>query len=306
VNATPLPMLAVAGEPFDSPDYLFEVKWDGVRALATREAERWRLWGRDQADYQSRYPELEVLRRLPSGTTVDGELLCFHQGLPDLSGQLARHGLTNGERIRAAAHVNPVTYVMFDLLEYQGRSLTNEPLERRREALQELLALLQEPRLVFSEGVIGAGVKFFEAAVQQGQEGVMAKHRASRYLAGRRSAAWRKIKPHPNLAAVAIGFRGGRSGVRRLLVAAPWQGRLQYVATLSNGFKDAERRLLQSRLERQIRSRPVVPCPQRAIWVEPELYCQVRYLSWTPAGHLRGACFRGALDESGVSRASIG
>jgi bifunctional non-homologous end joining protein LigD len=70
-------MLAVPAAPFDAPDYSFEVKWDAIRALAAVEATAWRLWGRQRADYTARYPELEVLRRLPSGTLLDGELVAF-------------------------------------------------------------------------------------------------------------------------------------------------------------------------------------------------------------------------------------
>src|SRR5262249_18803929 len=79
-----LPMLAVAAEPFDSPEYCFEIKYDGVRALAAVEGAGWRLWGRERTDYTARYPELDVLRRLPAGTLVDGELVAFNdEARPD-------------------------------------------------------------------------------------------------------------------------------------------------------------------------------------------------------------------------------
>jgi bifunctional non-homologous end joining protein LigD len=79
------PMLAVAAEPFDSPEYCFEVKCDGIRALAAVDESGWRLWGRERAEYTARYPELEILRRLPEGTLVDGELVAFDaDGRPDL------------------------------------------------------------------------------------------------------------------------------------------------------------------------------------------------------------------------------
>jgi ATP-dependent DNA ligase len=103
--------------------------------------------------------------------------------------------LTHPARIAQASQSQPVCYVVFDLLYLRGRSLLGEPLQRRRQALQELLQRLQERYVVFSEGVVGAGRAFFAAVVAQGQEGMMAKHLASRYRAGRRSAAWRKIKP---------------------------------------------------------------------------------------------------------------
>jgi ATP-dependent DNA ligase len=189
-------MLAVPAAPFDSPEYSFEYKWDGIRALAAVETAGWRLWGRQQADYTARYPELDVLRRLPAGTLVDGELVAFDaDGRPDLRLLLRRHGLTDAWRIRQARHWCRVRYVLFDVLYHAGRCLLWEPLVRRRALLAEACQQLDGAGMQLSAGVIGAGKAFYEAAIAQGHEGVMAKHLASTYRPGRRSAAWRKMKP---------------------------------------------------------------------------------------------------------------
>jgi ATP-dependent DNA ligase len=193
-----LPMLAVTAKPFDSPQYSFEVKWDGVRALAAVETAGWRLWGRERADYTARYPELDLLGRLPMGTLVDGELVSFDaDGRPDLPRLLRRHGLTDPWRIRQARHWCPVRYVLFDLLYHAGRCLVHEPLARRRDLLAEVCQRLEAADVRFSAGVVGRGMALYAAALAQGHEGVMAKHVASTYRPGRRSAAWRKIKPRP-------------------------------------------------------------------------------------------------------------
>ena len=189
------PMLAVAAAPFDAAAYSFEVKWDGVRALAAVEGAGWRLWGRGLSEYTPRYPELEVLRRLPAGTLVDGELVVLRAGRADLAALLRRHQLVQAWRIGQAWRWCPVHYVLFDLLYQGGRSLLDEPLARRREVLAELCAALGAPGVQFSAGVVGRGRAFYEAVVAQGHEGVLAKHLASTYRPGRRSAAWRKIKP---------------------------------------------------------------------------------------------------------------
>jgi bifunctional non-homologous end joining protein LigD len=191
-----LPMLAVAAEPFDAPEYSFEIKYDGVRALAAGEGAGWRLWGRERANYTARYPELDVLRRLPAGTLVDGELVAFDaDGRPDLRGLLRRHGLTDAWRIRHARHWCPVQYVLFDLLFHQGRCLMQEPLVRRREALDEVCKQFAEPEIVFSPAVIGAGTGFYQEVVAAGHEGVMAKQLRSVYRPGKRCNTWKKIKP---------------------------------------------------------------------------------------------------------------
>jgi bifunctional non-homologous end joining protein LigD len=305
---TLLPMLAVRGRPFDSSEHLFEVKWNGVRALAASAAGRWRLWGREQADYTARYPELDVMRRLPPDTVVDGEIVLLPHGLPDLDALLARHQLTHPEKIRRASHDRPVSYVLFDVLQAQGQCLLAWPLAKRREVLQRLVAELAEPRVVFSRGVVGTGREFFLEAVRQGQEGIMAKHLASPYRPGRRSASWRKIKPERLLPCVIIGFEPGREGFRGLVVASPWEGRLRSVACLRVGFTNAQRLELQRLLAARVQSQPVLPCGRGVIPVAPELYCQVRYLEWTKAGRLRGASFHRliATNSTALSKVPIG
>jgi ATP-dependent DNA ligase len=244
-------------------------------------------------------PELEVLARLPLGTILDGELVRLSQGVPDLEALLAHHQLTQPIKILHASREQPITYVVFDLLSNQGRSLLAEPLHQRRAPLQELLTRWQEPRVQFSEGIVGPGRLFFEQAVRQGQEGVMAKHLASRYWPGRRSSSWLKLKPARRLVGVIIGWQAGVAGVQSLLVAGPCQGRLRYLARLRTGFTNAERRRLAGVLAAvRSRSRPVVPCPHAERWLEPELVCQVNYLDWTPAGRLRGASFYGLLESN--------
>ena len=127
---------------------------------------------------------------------MDGELVAVAaDGLPDLPQLLRRHGLTDPWRIRQARHWGPVRYVLFDVLYHAGHCLLREPLAQRRDVLAEIYQRLDAPEVWFSAGVIGDGKAFYEAAVAQGQEGVMAKHLASSYRPGRRSAAWRKIKP---------------------------------------------------------------------------------------------------------------
>ena len=192
-----LPMLAVAAKPFDSPEYCFEIKYDGVRALAAVDETGSRLWGRQRADYTARYPELDVLRRLPTGTLVDGELVAFAAASqPDLRRLLRRHALTDSWRIRQARHWCPVRYVLFDLLFHAGHCLMTVPLIRRRELLAEVCESL-DGLVVFSPAVIGAGTALFQAAMAAGHEGVVAKQLMSVYRPGKRSVTWKKIKPRP-------------------------------------------------------------------------------------------------------------
>jgi len=188
-------MLAAASPPFDSQDYLFEVKWDGVRCLAAIDHGRLQLWGRELNDYTDRYPEMDILRNLPPGTVVDGELVVLREGRAELDAILRRHQLTSRFKTRLASRRTPVLYVVFDVLVHGGRSVMGERLRQRRHILAELLLRVDARRVVLSDGVVGPGKAMFEEVVRQGHEGVMAKHLHSKYLPGRRSSCWKKIKP---------------------------------------------------------------------------------------------------------------
>jgi bifunctional non-homologous end joining protein LigD len=257
-------MLATAAAPFDSAEHRFEVKWDGVRALAAIEPGRWRLWGRHGTDYTLRYPELAVLGRLPTGTVVDGELVVWHDGRADFAALLRRHQ-RQPLRLTTAGGLQPVvSYVLFDLLSMQGRMLLQEPLLQRRAQLQELLLRVNEPRLVYSAGIAGCGRAFFARTVAAGHEGVMAKHRASHYQPGKRSGSWRKIKPAGLLPCMLLGYRPGRKGGLRLLLATVQAGVLRYVGHVSEGGTAAQTAALARRLAARQRRRPVVPCAEPA------------------------------------------
>jgi len=293
-----LPMLATAAQPFDSDQHVFEVKWDGVRALAGVSEGHWRLWGRGLTDYTERYPELAVLRRLPAGTVIDGELVVLQEGRADLAALLRRHHLVHLDQIRRASRHTPIRYLLFDLLAHRDHSLDAEPLGRRRAVLADLVREVQEPLLVFSEGLVGRGQEFFDRVVAQGQEGIMAKHLTSRYQPGQRSSAWRKIKPVQALACVIVGYTAGRDGLHSLLVATLRQRALRYAGQLRRGLTRPLQADLAGRLARRRRSQPVVTCPRPALWVEPELYCLVQCFGWTPRGHLRYPIFRRLLGSS--------
>ena len=295
-----LPMLATPAAPFDSEAYVFEVKWDGVRALAAIEAGRWRLWGRTGTDYTARYPELTVLGRLPAGTVVDGELVVLQGGRAVFPALLRRHQRQHVNPLGATVFQQrlPVTYVLFDLLFDRGRCLLHEALVQRRARLRELLLALDEPVLAYSDGVVGCGREFFARVVAQGHEGVLAKHQASRYRPGQRSAAWRKIKPVDMLPCVIVGYRPGRAGIQRLLLATVQQGELRYVGQVRHGGDDQAAVALAQRLAARRRVQPLVRCPVRACWVEPVLYCRVKVHGWTAQGQLRDAVFCGLIEDT--------
>ena len=185
-------MLARIGRPFDSDEHLFEIKWDGIRALAFVEGGDCRLVSRRRNDLTERYPECDVLAKLPPGCVLDGELVVLKDGRDDFESVLSREQARDPHRVRMLARALPISYVVFDVL-YEGfEPVMKEPLEARRERLRALLASLSSPHVVFSDGVVGAGEAFFAAATLQGHEGVVAKRLDGRYQPGARPDTWRK------------------------------------------------------------------------------------------------------------------
>lgn len=188
-------MLAVAApEPFDSDQYLFEIKWDGIRCLAFVESKGMRLQSRQLLDITAQSPELECLRQLPGGTVLDGELVVLRDGKPWLSKVQQRVQLQDRHRIRFLSQRSPVVYVVFDLLYLRGQSVMAEPLVSRKEALRQTLGNLRVPSVVVADAVVGRGRAVFAGVKRLGLEGMMAKRLDSRYSAGKRSRAWLKVK----------------------------------------------------------------------------------------------------------------
>ncbi len=215
------PMLAQPGRPFDSDQHLFEIKWDGIRALTFIEQAGYRLVSRHGLELGALFPELAVLGDLPPGTLLDGELVVLRSGRPDLSLVQSRQQLRSGHKIRFRARTTPATYIVFDQLYDEYRPLLGRPLSVRRDVLSSTLGSIgprcdtnhagdtshagetthggdtTHARVVFSQGVTGAGRAFFQQVVEQQLEGVVAKRLDSLYRPGHRNGAWIKIKPLP-------------------------------------------------------------------------------------------------------------
>jgi bifunctional non-homologous end joining protein LigD len=190
------PMLAIRGQPFDSDDYLFEIKWDGIRMLVFIEEGRYRLLNRHGVNTTERYPEFAFLAGLPPGTILDGEMVVFRNGKPDLGLVQGRDKTRSALKIRSRSLAQPATYLVFDLLYQRGQSLLQKPLLQRRQRLEEVVSRLSDPPLVLSQGMIGAGRALFQETYRQHLEGIMAKKLTSTYRPGQRAAGWIKIKHH--------------------------------------------------------------------------------------------------------------
>ena len=290
------PMLARIGEPFDSDDWLFEIKWDGIRAITYIEDGELRVHGRKRRDLAARYPELDALRRLPSGTVLDGELVVLRpDGRSDFGAILTREN--GGSRSRGATGLH-VAYIVFDLLYHEHRSLLAQSLAERRAELASVVARAAAPNVIVSEGIVGHGRDFFAAACERGLEGIVAKRLDAPYRPGERTGAWQKIKAVRAVHCAILGYEpDGDDDFKSLIVATDFDGTLQCVGRVGSGIDDATKRSLRRQLFARRTKRPLIDAGIAGAWVEPGLFCRVSYLERTESGSLRAPVFLGMVDE---------
>jgi ATP-dependent DNA ligase len=286
------PMLAKLGEPFDSPDFLYEIKWDGTRAICYRDEAGFRLKNRRQRPQKERYPELECLRDLPAGTVIDGEIVIFNEGKPSFEGMLRREQAAGPRKVAAAMRGWPASYVVFDLLYVDYGSIMNRPCEERRQRLRDMIRKLNVPCVVMSEGVVGTGIAYYEQAVAMELEGIVAKRLSSPYLPGMRTDHWIKCKRRQEMLCAIIGYQLDESaGLRSVIIAGQVEGQLQCLGKVGSGMNERLRRELLPRLKEMHQSRPTVPCELKGIWLKPGFFCKVSYLEITSGGQLRAPVF---------------
>ncbi len=285
------PMLARLGEPFDSPQHLYEIKWDGTRCLVFIEAGEIRLQNRRLRDITYRYPEFWNLPKLfkEDGLVLDGEIVVLREGRPVFQLLQEREHVVSPLKIKALAQHLPATYMVFDLLYFRGESLMKRPLCERREILRSVLP--ETPFVVESRYVLKKGKAFFQEVVSLGFEGVMAKDLESPYLPGKRTDYWLKFKPRQKRTCVVVGYLLRPDGtLKSLLVAEATPKGLVYRGRVGTGFNDEQARFLLEKLKTLVQSEPVPLrglLPKDALWVRPELWVEISFQELTHRGQFR-------------------
>jgi len=311
-----VPMLArPADMPRDLDRWAFEVKWDGVRAIAYSEPGRLRLEARSGTDITKRYPELHRLNRALSSHSaiLDGEIVAFDpDGRPSFGRLQHRMHVTSETQARRLAKEIPVVYVIFDLLWLDGHSVMGLPYTGRRELLAELG--LHGTSWQVPDHVVGDGPALQEVTRAQGLEGIVAKRLDSPYEPGRRSPSWRKIKNVQRADVVVCGWMPGegrrRDSIGALLVAVEGDdGHLRYAGRVGTGFTDRELDRLAGLLRPLVRDEvpwTTGPKPPRgAVLVEPRLVADVEFVEWTSDGILRAPSYKGLREDVPVPPAAF-
>jgi bifunctional non-homologous end joining protein LigD len=310
----PSPMLATLGAEADiddEGDWAFEMKWDGIRAVAEVRGGRVRLFSRNGVDITVSYPELAELAGVVDGDAVlDGEIVALDRtGRPSFGRLQGRMHLRKKDDVDAAVRDIPVHFMVFDVLEARGESLTGTEYTRRREVLQSVVGASDRVQVPPAfDGDLSAALASSSAL---GLEGVMAKKRDGLYSPGIRSRTWIKLKHHLAQEVVVVGWRPGHgSRARRvgsLLMGVPQGDGIRYVGRVGTGFDEKTLDEMLPRLKKMARKTSAVtdvPAADArdAVWVSPRLVGEVEFAEWTPTGRLRQPTWRGWRPDKDVAQ----
>ena len=282
------PMLAKASAPFDSPDWLFEIKWDGERIIAFVEKEKViRLQNRYGHDVTHRFPEIIGAHVQTDQATLDGEIVIFEDQKPSFPKLLERISLDNELKIKLMSKLAPVSYIPFDVIRYGGTMIDRLPLIKRKDILSSILSK-DAGSIIPTFFVEGNGQDFFEIIVNMGYEGIMAKKKDSYYLLGKRSDLWLKMKPRKKAICHVIGFtkgEGHRTALGALVIAQFEGDKIIERGKVGSGISGKD-------LADLLESLKVLRKQKGIAWVDPTVKIEVHYFEETEAGHFRFPVFK--------------
>lgn len=304
------PMLAKSADrPFDSEDWIFEVKWDGIRAIAYVNEEL-SIRSRNHKELRHSFPELEELKALTENTVIDGEIIVMKQGKADFQSVSERSKSSSAQDVLYISEKSPATYILFDLLEKDGQPTINLPLIERRALLKK--SVREGQHILLSAFVEKEGRAYYEAALAKGVEGIMAKRKDSPYEPGVRSNNWLKIKQTRTCDCVVFGYTVGE-GARKSTFGALILGLYHkeapiYVGKVGTGFSQKTIESLPRAFEPlRVKDKTLegADIPEEAVWLKPEIVCQVAYQNVTQDGKLRMPRFCGLRHDKPASECTV-
>jgi DNA ligase D-like protein (predicted ligase)/DNA ligase D-like protein (predicted 3'-phosphoesterase) len=286
------PMLAQQAKgPFTSKDWIFEIKWDGIRAISYIN-NNLSIRSRNDKELRYNFPELQELKNLANNIVVDGEIVVVREGKADFQSILERRQATSTQDIENRMPLDPTTYVVFDILEKDGEPLIGLPLMERRRILSQRLK--ESEHVALSIFVEEQGEAYYEIALRKGMEGVMAKRKDSLYFPGVRSNDWLKIKKILTCDCAIFGYTTGEGSRGQtfgaLILGLYDSGKPVYVGKVGTGFSRNDLQLLANTfngLETEEKTLEGVDVLQKITWLKPQLVCEVVYQTVTRGSKLR-------------------
>jgi len=314
------PMLAVpVDKPFDNKDWVFEIKWDGVRSILflNKSKNILEIQARSGMTITHRYPEIAAIAKsavqCEDSVVLDGEIVVLNsEGVPDFQRHQKRMNVDSKKDIESLSQSTPSTYFVFDILHLDGRNLKQLEFLERRAILSKVLKV-RSPRMRISDYIEEWGKAVFDNAVNMRLEGVVGKQKYSKYLEGVRSPSWVKIKSVVTQDCVVIGYtrgEGNREGYfGSLILAAYIHGKLQFIGHSGSGFTSAQVQESFKKLERLKTTRcPIdfVPYVNREpVWVRPKMVIEVKFNGWTLDQIMRAPIFVGLREDKSPEECTI-
>ncbi len=304
------PMLArVAPKPFSDKDWIFEIKWDGFRAIAYVE-EPYSLKSRNGKELKHNFPELEELNKLSGNVVVDGEIVVMREGKPDFQALLERGQAVSPNEIQRQAQRAPAIYVVFDILEKDGNPLTKLPLMERKKILKA--SLKEGKNVLLSDFIEEKGEVYYKLVLDKGLEGVMAKKKESYYEEGLRTGSWLKIKKLRTCDCIIFGYTKGADSREitfgaLLLGLYDTDGKPVYVGKVGTGFTQEMLGILTDKFEKlKTDVAPFKPEVGDVVtWLEPKLVCEVIYQVVTRDIKLRMARFQRLREDKSPAECTL-
>ena len=290
------PMLArTTDKPFSGKDWIFEIKWDGFRAIAYID-DFYTLQSRNGKELKNNFPELKELRSLAKKVVVDGEIVVMKDGKVDFQALGGRGKPLSKRTLEMLKRESPATYVLFDILEKDGKPLIDLPLMERKAILKQ--SIKEGHHIIINDYIENNGEQFYKAVLEHNIEGMVAKRKDSRYEQGLRTGSWLKVKNLKTCDCVIFGYtrgEGARAPTFGALIVGLYDvnGKPVYVANVGTGFSD---QMLRDLLN-QFQAIKTVIMPfrvdrmDRVTWIEPKLVCEVVYLEATRDLKLRAPRF---------------
>lgn len=284
IDKSASPMLIYETEPFDDENYIFELKLDGIRCLAYLSDSATELRNKRNKNVTKIYPELnEIYRCAKKKCILDGELVVLNDGVPDFYALQSRSLKTDEFKIKLASKKNPVQFVAYDILYYDGHQITDKTLMERKEIMEN--SIKEGNGLSISRFIERDGIKFFELAKSRGLEGIVAKEKDGKYYIGKRTRKWLKIKVMREEDLIICGYQTDENGYPKDIILGEKgdSGKLIFRGKMFLGVSKEERALLHDYANKGATS-PHFELKGDIVWLRPELIGTVKYMHVTEGG----------------------
>lgn len=290
-------LIGVEGSPFDSNEYIFELKLDGERCIAYLDSSKTILKNKRNILMQPKVPELsEIHKNVNVRCILDGELAVIKDGKPDFFEIQKRSMMSNPIKIDMTAKKYPACFTAFDILYYEDRQVTDLPLTERKEFLQKAVKS-ENSRFAVSRFIEKNGIQFYNLAKQRELEGIVAKRRDSKYYFDKRTKDWIKIKYLQDDDFVVLGYVPKENSMNSIIIGQYSNGRLVYKGHVTLGVGGEPFRRIKALDKTSCPFSEITKGNENAVWVKPKLICTVKYMMKTESGGMRQPVFKGLRED---------